>query len=133
MVDSTRSIKACAAYYGENADEMEAYLLDGEKSALELGNRGPIKFDQNGKLSEEIRAAYSKNGFYIFENVIDAKELEDIKEDLEQLRENFPTGPETTLDASRVVSGPVGKFSLNCSRSSFISSSSLASITFSNM
>ena len=42
MIDSTRSIKACAAYYGENADEMEAYLLDGEKRALELGNRGPI-------------------------------------------------------------------------------------------
>jgi len=98
MIDSTRSIKACAAYYGENADEMEAYLLDGEKRALELGNRGPIKFEQNGELSKEIREAYSKNGFYIFENVIDANELEDIKEDLEQLRENFPAGPETTLD-----------------------------------
>ena len=48
MIDSTRSIKACAAYYGENADEMEAYLLDGEKRALELGNRGPISFDENG-------------------------------------------------------------------------------------
>ncbi len=100
MIDSTRSIKACAAYYGENADEMEAYLIDGEKRALELGNRGPIKFDENGELSKEIREAYSKNGFYIFENVIDAKELEDIKEDLEQLRENFPAGPETTLDAN---------------------------------
>ena len=100
MIDSTRSIKACAAYYGENADEMEAYLLDGEKRALELGNRGPIIFDENGELSKEIREAYSKNGFYIFENVIDAKELEDIKEDLEQLRENFPAGPETTLDTN---------------------------------
>ena len=100
MIDSTRSIKACAAYYGENADEMEAYLLDGEKRALRLGNRGPIKFDENGELSKEIREAYSKNGFYIFENVIDPKELEDIKEDLEQLRENFPVGPETTLDAN---------------------------------
>jgi ectoine hydroxylase-related dioxygenase (phytanoyl-CoA dioxygenase family) len=79
---------------------MEAYLLDGEKRALELGNRGPIKFDENGELSKEIREAYSKNGFYIFENVIDAKELEDIKEDLEQLRENFPAGPEKTLDAN---------------------------------
>ena len=49
MIDSTRSIKACAAYYGENAEEMEAYLLDGEKRALELGNRGPIKFNENGE------------------------------------------------------------------------------------
>ena len=49
MIDSTRSIKACAAYYGENADEMEAYLLDGEKRALELGNRGPISFDENAR------------------------------------------------------------------------------------
>ena len=57
-----------------------------------------IEFDEKGDLSKEIREAYSKNGFYIFENVIDPNELEDIKKDLEQLRENFPTGPETTLD-----------------------------------
>ena len=98
MIDASRSIKACAAYYGDNADAMESYLKEGEKKALELGNRGPIKFDENGNLCAEIRKAYSDNGFYIFENVINPEELKDIKEDLEKLRTNFPVGPESNID-----------------------------------
>ena len=100
MIDITRSIKACAEYYGENSNAMESYLIEGEKKALELNNRGPIKFDSNGSLCSAIRKAYSDNGFYIFENVINPKELKDIKDDLENLRANFPTGPESSLDIS---------------------------------
>jgi hypothetical protein len=85
---------------GDNADAMESYLKEGEKKALELGNRGPIKFDENGNLCPEIRKAYSDNGFYIFENVINPDELEDIKEDLEKLRTNFPIGPESNIDVN---------------------------------
>ena len=98
MNESPRSIKACAQYYGENAAAVEAYLLEGERRALELGNRGPILFDDQGKLAREIRNSYSKNGFYIFENVIGPEELEDIKKDLDQLRANFPAGPESQVD-----------------------------------
>lgn len=100
MIDATNSIKACAAYYGEYANEMESYILRGEKKALELGNRGPIKFDKNGKLCPKIRKSYSDNGFYIFENVINPDELNDIKEDLEKLRINFPTGPDSNVDVN---------------------------------
>jgi ectoine hydroxylase-related dioxygenase (phytanoyl-CoA dioxygenase family) len=100
MIDASLSIKACAAFYGDNADAMESYLIDGEKKALELGNRGPIKFDENGNLCSEIRKAYSDNGFYIFENVINPDELKDIKEDLEKLRTNFPIGPESNIDVN---------------------------------
>jgi ectoine hydroxylase-related dioxygenase (phytanoyl-CoA dioxygenase family) len=100
MIDITRSIKACAEYYGENSNAMESYLIEGEKKALELNNRGPIKFDSNGSLCSDIRKAYSDNGFYIFENVINPEELKDIKDDLENLRANFPTGPESNLDIS---------------------------------
>ncbi len=100
MIDITRSIKACAEYYGEDSSAMESYLVEGEKKALELNNRGPIKFNSNGSLCSEIRKAYSDNGFYIFQNVINPKELKDIKEDLENLRTNFPTGPESNLDIS---------------------------------
>ena len=100
MIDATNSIKACAAYYGEYAGEMESYILRGEKKALELGNRGPIKFDENGKLCPKIRKSYSDNGFYIFENVINPDELNDIKEDLEKLRTNFPTGPDSNVDVN---------------------------------
>ena len=100
MIDITRSIKACAEYYGVNSNAMESYLIEGEKKALELNNRGPIKFDSNGSLCSDIRKAYSDNGFYIFENVINPEELKDIKDDLENLRTNFPTGPESKLDIS---------------------------------
>ena len=79
---------------------MESYILRGEKKALELGNRGPIKFDENGKLCPKIRKSYSDNGFYIFENVINPDELNDIKEDLEKLRTNFPTGPDSNVDVN---------------------------------
>jgi len=100
MIDTTKSIKACAAFYGKDANAMESYLKDGEKKALDLGNRGPIIFDDDGNLCKKIRESYSENGFYIFENVIDSNELADIKKDLENLRANFPTGPDSNLDAN---------------------------------
>ena len=99
MIDASKSIEACAAYYGDEADAMKAYLINGQKNALALGNRGPITFDENGNLSSAIKEAYSKNGFYIFEGVLNNEEVEDIKEDLENLRQQFPTGPESTLNA----------------------------------
>lgn len=99
MIDASKSIEACAAYYGDEADAMKAYLINGEKNALALGNRGPITFDENGGLSSTIKEAYSKNGFYIFEGVLNNEEVEDIKDDLENLRQQFPTGPESTLNA----------------------------------
>jgi ectoine hydroxylase-related dioxygenase (phytanoyl-CoA dioxygenase family) len=99
MIDASKSIEACAAYYGDEADAMKAYLINGEKNALALGNSGPIAFDENGDLSSTIKEAYSKNGFYIFESVLNNEEVEDIKEDLENLRQQFPTGPQSTLNA----------------------------------
>ena len=96
---SQQSIDACAAHYGDDADAMRAYLYSGEEQALALGNRGPIKFDQNGRLTQQIRDAYSKHGFYIFEGALSAEELEDIKSDLEQMRERFPVGPNAPNDA----------------------------------
>ena len=83
MIDSKRSIEACAQSYGSDADAMRDYLSEGEKRALSLDNRGPITFDSDGNLSKSIREAYSKYGFYIFENVLSEQELEDIKDDLE--------------------------------------------------
>ena len=99
MINASKSIEACAAYYGDEADAMKTYLINGEKNALALGNRGPITFDENGNLSSTIKEAYSKNGFYIFEGVLNNEEVEDIKEDLENLRQQFPTGPESILNA----------------------------------
>ena len=99
MIDASKSIEACAAYYGKESEAVKQYLINGEQNALALDNRGPITFDKNGNLSSLIKEAYSKYGFYIFEGVLNSEEVEDIKEDLENLRQQFPTGPESKLNA----------------------------------
>ena len=100
MKDISQSIEACANHYGEQADAMRTYLLEGQATALALPNRGPLRFTESGALAEEIRAAYSAYGFYVFENVLSAEELEDIKADLDTMRAEFPTGPESQVNAA---------------------------------
>jgi ectoine hydroxylase-related dioxygenase (phytanoyl-CoA dioxygenase family) len=99
VIDTSESIEACANHYGEQADAMRRYLLAGQAAALALPNRGQLRFTESGSLAEEIRAAYSEYGFYIFENVLGAEELDDIKADLEMMRAQFPTGPESKVNA----------------------------------
>ena len=100
VIDISESIEACANHYGEQADAMRSYLQEGQAAALALPNRGPLTFTESGALAEEIRAAYSKYGFYVFENVLSAEELEDIKVDLDTMRVQFPTGPESQVNAA---------------------------------
>jgi ectoine hydroxylase-related dioxygenase (phytanoyl-CoA dioxygenase family) len=100
MKDISRSIEACASHYGEQADAMRTYLLEGQAAALALPNRGPLRFTESGALANEIRAAYSEYGFYVFENVLSAEELADIKADLDTMRAQFPTGPESQVNAA---------------------------------
>ena len=97
-IDIAKSIEATANYYGDEADEMRTYLKKGETRALALDNRGPIVFDDKGDLDASIREAYSKYGFYIFENVLSAEELKDVKADLEAIRDIFPTGPDSKVN-----------------------------------
>ena len=97
-IDIANSIEATANYYGDEADEMRTYLKDGETRALTLDNRGPIVFDDKGDLDASIREAYSKYGFYIFENVLSAEELKDVKADLDAIRDIFPTGPDSKVN-----------------------------------
>ena len=100
VIDISESIEACANHYGEQADAMRAYLLEGQAAALALPNRGPLRFTESGALADEIRAAYSEYGFYVFENVLSAEELDDIKADLDAMRAQFPTGPESQVNAA---------------------------------
>ncbi|NNC38131.1 MAG: phytanoyl-CoA dioxygenase [Acidimicrobiales bacterium] len=123
--DISRSIEACAAHYGEDAGAVKTYLIEGQAKALALPNRGELKFDEDGNVAQDILNAYSKYGFYILENVLSEEELDDIKADLEKMRENFPAhmGAETdthgrpalgadnkapTLQWARPLSDPLG-------------------------
>ena len=100
MIDISESIEACAKHYGEQADAMRSYLLEGQAAALALPNRGQLRFTESGTLTEAIRVAYSEYGFYVFENVLSAEELDDIKADLDTMRAQFPTGPESPVNAA---------------------------------
>ena len=91
------SIDACASHYGDQAEEMRRYLIAGEQAATNLDNRGPIRFKANGQLEDDIVAAYSRYGFYVFESVLGEEELEDITTDLDAMRARFPAEPGSQL------------------------------------
>jgi hypothetical protein len=61
----SKSIEACANHYGKDADAMRDYLLNGQEKAQKMNNRGPVVFDENGRLDSKILEAYSEYGFYI--------------------------------------------------------------------
>jgi len=100
MISSSKSIEACASYYGSESVSVKNYLIEGEKKSFSINNRGPISFEKDGSLSLSIRKAYSKYGFYIFENVLNDEELEDIKIDLDKIQISFPTGPESKVNSN---------------------------------
>ena len=54
----------------EHYDELTEYVERGSSAALALSNRGPIRYDQNGKLHPDILAAYWTHGFYVFEGLV---------------------------------------------------------------
>ena len=99
MIDASQSIEACAAHYGDAADAMRDYLIEGQEAAKKIPNRGPIRFDDEGQLHPDIRAAYSDYGFYIFEAAITAEELADLEHDLNAMKDNFPVEPYGQTDA----------------------------------
>ena len=76
----------------------EQYHLVGERRAYELGNRGRIRFDQNGRLEQDILDSYFKHGFYVFENVLGTGELQDLKNDLNDLLDHAPIAPKSEVD-----------------------------------
>lgn len=78
---------------------MRQYLELGQRAAVDLENRGPIRFDDAGGLDSSIREAYSRYGFYVFTDVLGAEELADIEADLGAMRQRFPKGPDSPVNA----------------------------------
>lgn len=79
-------------------DDYRAYFEEGERRALELGNRGPVRFVGEGALHPDIVEAYWRTGFYVFEGLVDAGELAELAEDFEGLRRRLPTQRGGELD-----------------------------------
>ena len=84
----------------EHAAGMAAYFRDGERRARSLGNRGPIRFKRGNALDDAILEAYWQHGFYVFENVIDADELAELRTDMTTLLARAPAAPDADVDAA---------------------------------
>jgi hypothetical protein len=84
--------------YGEAEQDMVRYRQEGERRALALGNRGPIRFDEKGRLDKTIIDAYERDGFYIFEKVLAQDELDDIERDVADMLERAPVTKGAPLD-----------------------------------
>ena len=85
--------------YGSDEAAMQAFLRGGEKRAFELGNRGPVRYTDDGAIHPDILEAYWRCGFYIFEGVLRPEELVDIEADLHDIRDRLPVGKDAPLDA----------------------------------
>ena len=78
---------------------MEAYASAGMARARRIGNRGPVRFDERGKVHPDIVDAYWKHGFYVFENVLHEVEVEELRRDVNDLLARAPIRPGAIVDA----------------------------------
>jgi len=84
--------------YGPEEAAMQAYLRDGERRAMALGNRGPIRFTPAGGLHPGIVEAYWRCGFYVFEGALRPEELADIERDLHDIIDHLPVEKGAAVD-----------------------------------
>ena len=96
--------------YGEHEAAMVAYREAGTARARALDNRGPIRYDADGKLHDDIVESYWRHGFYVFEGVISEDEQADIERDVLAILDRAPTEPRGKLDRlGRPALGADGK------------------------
>ena len=82
----------------EYNERMQEYAREGMERARAIGNRGPVRFDAKGNVHPDIVDAYWEHGFYVFENVLENPEIEELRRDVNDLLERAPIGPKETVD-----------------------------------
>ena len=80
MSETAQAIRPPSA--AEHAAAMVDYMRDGERRANEIGNRGPVRFKESYVLADEILDAYWQHGFYVLEDVIDEREIAELRADM---------------------------------------------------
>jgi hypothetical protein len=89
-----------AAAQDDHDRAMRAYLRRGEERAYALGNRGPIRRTDDGRLHPDILQAYRRCGFYVFEGVLSKDELAEIDADIRgNVLERLPARRGAAVDA----------------------------------
>ncbi|MDH4147184.1 MAG: phytanoyl-CoA dioxygenase family protein [Acidimicrobiia bacterium] len=80
------------------AEEWAAHCEAGLEAAARLGNRGPIRFDDAGRLAQDILDAYRRTGFYVFTGVLDAAEVEELRAEFDEVLDNAPVAKDRDVD-----------------------------------
>ena len=96
VADPVRS--ADAPTRAQHLADMAEYLADGEDRARRIGNKGPVRYGPDGKLHPDIADAYWEHGFYIFEGVVDADEINELRVDVAEVIERAPVHKGAALD-----------------------------------
>ncbi|MCY4128773.1 MAG: phytanoyl-CoA dioxygenase family protein [Gammaproteobacteria bacterium] len=84
----------------EYQQRLASYACEGKKRAQQLGNRGPIRFDDHGKLHSDIVRAYWEHGFYVFTSILSEAEVNELRSDVMNVLEHAPDGPGQKIDAN---------------------------------
>ena len=84
----------------QHAADMADYIEAGRARALALGNRGPLRFAADGALHPDILTAYWDHGFYVFEDVNDKVELEELRAGVNEMLRRAPVVPGAKVDAA---------------------------------
>ena len=87
----------------EDTGNVDSYVREGGRKAYELGNRGPIRFNDDGTLDQEISDAYWRCGFYVLEGALGAEELNDLRADMEYAFERAPYTKDATRSTRRAA------------------------------
>ena len=83
----------------EHAASLAEYIEAGTQRAQQLHNRGPVRYNSQQRLHQDILDAYWQQGFYIFTNVVSADEIAALRTDIKYLLDRAPTSQHATEDA----------------------------------
>ncbi|MDI1287159.1 MAG: phytanoyl-CoA dioxygenase family protein [Reyranella sp.] len=98
MTETTPMQKPAPLTAQDHARAMAEYSRAGEARAWALGNRGPIRFDADGRLDQSILDSYWTHGFYVFEGVVGPEELAELRADVDAVLARAPVEPGAALD-----------------------------------
>ena len=80
--------------------DIATYHAEGSERALALGNRGPLLFDEDGNVDQEILRTYHEVGFYVLEQAIAPTEINEIRSELNQVLSRAPVDSKSTIDSN---------------------------------
>lgn len=78
--------------------KLDTYFAEAAERAMTLGNRGPLRFAEDGAIHPDIIEAYWRFGFYVLEGVINAEEVGQLQGDFANLVDTAPAGSNCETD-----------------------------------